>query len=143
MDVEIKFVIGNMPLSIDIHKKHLTEIKDLYKALHAISLEQKANTFSMDAAKQSLNLAASAIGRAGNEGVSPADAFKEITAFSHSQGRSKRKRLLKKISAMFSRNILITNRLKMTLISEIGYECFSFQLFSVFGPCLRGRETIK
>lgn len=83
LDVEIKFVIGNVPLSIDIHKKHLTEIKDLYKALHAISLEQKANTFSMDAAKQSLNLAASAIGRAGSEGISPAAAFKEITAFSH------------------------------------------------------------
>lgn len=83
MDVEIKFTIGNMPLSIDIHKKFLTEIKDLYKALHAISLEQKANTYSMDSAKQSLTLAASALGRIGNESISPASSFKEITSFSH------------------------------------------------------------
>lgn len=83
LDVEIKFTIGNVPLSIDIHKKHLTEIKDLYKALHAISLEQKSNAFSMDAAKQSLNLAASAMGRIGNDAISPASTFKEITSFSH------------------------------------------------------------
>lgn len=83
MDVEIKFTIGNIPLSIDIHKKFLTEIKDLYKALHAISLEQKANAYSMDAAKQSLTLAASALGRIGNDNISPAASFKEITSFSH------------------------------------------------------------
>ena len=83
LDVEIKFTIGNIPLTIDIHKKYLMEIKDLYKALHAISMEQKSNTYKLDAAKQSLNLAASAIGRTGVDGVSPAEAFKEIAAFSH------------------------------------------------------------
>ena len=82
LDVEIKFTIGNIPLSIDIHKKYLTEIKDLYKALHAISMEQKTNTYKLDASKQSLNIAASAIGRTGVDGVSPAEAFKEIAAFS-------------------------------------------------------------
>ncbi|MEK4228177.1 PH domain-containing protein [Solibacillus sp. FSL H8-0538] len=83
LDVEIKFTIGNIPMSIDIHKKHLTEIKDLYKALHAISLKQKSNAFSMDSAKQSLTLAASALGRIGNDAISPAASFKEITSFSH------------------------------------------------------------
>ena len=82
LDVEIKFTIGNIPLSIDIYKKYLTEIKDLYKALHAISMEQKTNTYKLDASKQSLNIAASAIGRTGVDGVSPAEAFKEIAAFS-------------------------------------------------------------
>ena len=82
LDVEIKFTIGNIPLSIDIHKKYLTEIKDLYKALHAISMEQKSNSYKLDAAKQSLNFASSAIGRTGVEGVSPAEAYKEIAAFS-------------------------------------------------------------
>lgn len=96
LDVEIKFVIGNIPLSIDIHKKYLTEIKDLYKALHAISMEQKANSFSMDAAKQSLNLAASSLGRTGADGVSPADAFKEITSFSHSWLIDQKKAFVKK-----------------------------------------------
>lgn len=82
LDVEIKFVIGNISLSIDIHKKYLTEIKDLYKALHAISLEQKSNAYKMDAMKQSLNLAASAVGRNGGGTISAAAAFKEITSFS-------------------------------------------------------------
>lgn len=83
LDVEIKFNIGNVPLSIDIHKKFLNEIKDLYKALHAIALEQKSNAFKMETAKQSLNLAASALGRIGNDAISPASSFKEITSFSH------------------------------------------------------------
>lgn len=83
LDVEIKFTISNVPLSIDIHKKFLAEIKDLYKALHAISLEQKSNEFKLDSAKQSLTLAASALGRVGNNEVSPATSFENITKFSH------------------------------------------------------------
>src|SRR6185437_7188048 len=33
LDVEIKFVIGSQAYSIDVHKKHLEELKDLYKSL--------------------------------------------------------------------------------------------------------------
>ena len=83
LDVEIKFTIGNVPLSIDIHKKFLSEIKDLYKALHAISLEQKTNTYKLEAAKQSLTLASASLGRIGNDEVSPATSFEQITKFSH------------------------------------------------------------
>ncbi|WP_042470546.1 PH domain-containing protein [Bacillus ndiopicus] len=83
LDVEIKFTIADIPMSIDIHKKFLTEIKDLYKALHAISLEQKSNTYKYDAAKQSLTLAANALGRVGNNEVTPASSFEGITKFSH------------------------------------------------------------
>ncbi|WP_332650024.1 PH domain-containing protein [Lysinibacillus sp. 54212] len=83
LDVEIKFTISNVPLSIDIHKKFLSEIKDLYKALHAISLQQKSNEFKLDSAKQSLTLAASALGRVGNDEVPPATSFENITKFSH------------------------------------------------------------
>ena len=83
LDVEIKFTIGNVPLSIDIHKKFLSEIKDLYKALHAISLEQKTNAYKLEAAKQSLTLASASLGRIGNDEVSPATSFEQITKFSH------------------------------------------------------------
>lgn len=83
LDVEIKFTIGNVPLSIDIHKKFLSEIKDLYKALHAISLEQKTNAYKLEAAKQSLTLASTSLGRIGNDEVSPATSFEQITKFSH------------------------------------------------------------
>ena len=70
-------------MTIDIHKKFLAEIKDLYKALHAISLEQKSNAFKLDFAKQSLTLAASALGRVGNNEVAPASSFEDIAKFSH------------------------------------------------------------
>ena len=83
LDVEIKFTIGGIPLSIDIHKKFLNEIKDLYKALHAISSEQKANAYKLEAAKQSLTLASASLGRIGNDEVSPATSFEQITKFSH------------------------------------------------------------
>ena len=33
LDVEIKFTIGSVPFSIDVNKKHIEELKDLYKAL--------------------------------------------------------------------------------------------------------------
>lgn len=82
LDVEIKFTIGNMPLSLDIHKKFVAEIKDLYKALHAISVEQKHNAYNFDAANQALKLASTSLGRVGNDSISPASSFKEITNFS-------------------------------------------------------------
>lgn len=81
LDVEIKFSIGNVPLSIDIHKKFLTEIKDLYKALHAISLEQKTNAYKLSAAREALTFASSALGRGGNANIAPATSFEDITRF--------------------------------------------------------------
>ncbi|MCT6924756.1 MULTISPECIES: PH domain-containing protein [Bacillales] len=96
LDVEIKFTIGDIPMSIDIHKKFLNEIKDLYKALHAISLEQKSNTYKFDSAKQSLSLAASALGRVGNNEVAPASSFEDITKFSHEWLLQQKKQYVKK-----------------------------------------------
>ena len=52
LDVEIKFTIGNSPLSIDIHKRFIDDIKDLYKALHAISYEQKNNAYKLEVAEK-------------------------------------------------------------------------------------------
>ena len=81
LDVEIKLTIGNTPLSLDIHKKFAAEIKDLYKALHAISLEQKQDAYNLEAANQGIQVAATALGRIGNDNISPAASFKEITSF--------------------------------------------------------------
>lgn len=65
LDVEIKFIIGNIPFSIDIHKKHIEELKDLYKALIRISEICKENEVSMEYAERSLNIASSTISRYG------------------------------------------------------------------------------
>lgn len=84
LDVEIKFLLGNQEFSIDIHKKFIKEIKDLYKALHAISTEQKHGAYNLKAAEESLQLAASAVGRtSSNAAVSTADSFEQITKFAN------------------------------------------------------------
>ena len=83
LDVEIKFTIGSTALSIDIHKKFINEIKDLYKALHAISLEQKSNAYKLDAARESLTIASSAVGRSGSPEAMPGASFEQIVEFSH------------------------------------------------------------
>ena len=81
LDVEIKFTINNVALSIDIHKRFLTEIKDLYKALHEISLQQKSNATKFDYAREGLTLAASALGRSSQTAGTSAQSFEDITRF--------------------------------------------------------------
>ncbi len=81
LDVEIKFTIGDIPLTVDIHKRFLTEIKDLYKVLFAISAEMKENEKKYEIAENSLSYASQSIGRVGNNEVTPAQSFQDITRF--------------------------------------------------------------
>jgi hypothetical protein len=78
MDVEIKFGIGGKGYSIDIHKKFLTQTKDLYKALFRIAEIQRANAVALENATVSLNLAATTLGRGASAG-NTADTFRELT----------------------------------------------------------------
>lgn len=106
LDIEIKFTIGSTSLSIDIHKKYIDEIKDLYKALHAISLEQKSNAYKLDAAKQSLTIASTAIGRGSNSESTPAASFEQIVEFSHDWLIQNKEAFMKKdFSATFEKYI--------------------------------------
>lgn len=61
IDVEIKFTLGNETYSIDVHKRHLEELKDLYKALLKIAELQGENETVLGYAQQSLDLAANSI----------------------------------------------------------------------------------
>lgn len=57
LDVEIKFIMGDANYSIDVHKKHITEIKDLYKTLLKISEIQYENGIAMHTGQASLETA--------------------------------------------------------------------------------------
>jgi len=83
LDVEIKFTIGSVPFSIDVHKKHIEELKDLYKALISIADICRENALSLQYAEQSLNLASNTLGRSEVNGENMVDNFKQIndTAF--------------------------------------------------------------
>lgn len=63
LDVEIKFTIGSHNYSIDVHKKHIEELKNLYKALFKISSIQETNTRYLQYAQNSLDIASKTVNR--------------------------------------------------------------------------------
>lgn len=78
LDVEIKFTIGSTPFSIDVHKKHIEEIKDLYKALIRISELCMENDISLEYAKESLQITSQSLGRSGGNDGNITDHFRNI-----------------------------------------------------------------
>lgn len=61
LDVEIKFTIGEKHLSIDVDKKQLEQLKDLYKALLNIAEITAENKLFLGYSKESLNIATSVL----------------------------------------------------------------------------------
>lgn len=85
LDVEIKFTIGNKTLSVDVHKKYIEDIKDLYKALLCIAEMMHENEILLGHAHTSVQLASDTVGRSKlGEQVAVLDAFNGInkSAFS-------------------------------------------------------------
>lgn len=83
LDIEIKFQLGNVPFSIDINKKFITEIKDLYKSLSAISSIQEDNERQLNNAREAVILARDVnYGRASSEETVSAE-FQKIAAFTN------------------------------------------------------------
>jgi hypothetical protein len=78
LDIEIKFVIGEVPFSIDVHKKFIEELKDLYKALIKISEVCRENATSLDYALQSLSLASNTLNRSVTQEDHIVENFKAI-----------------------------------------------------------------
>ncbi|MFY0566667.1 PH domain-containing protein [Archangium lansingense] len=78
MDVEIKFRLGSRDFSIDVHKKHIEQVKDLYKALFRISEMMHENEIALGHAKTSIDITSNTLGR-GSAGATPTvEAFKEL-----------------------------------------------------------------
>ncbi|WLD93135.1 PH domain-containing protein [Alkalihalobacillus sp. AL-G] len=82
-DVEIKFKMGEVIHSIDVHKQHLEELKDLYKALLKIAEITRDNETYFNYARQSLDYASSTLSNSRSEESKLSDEFKQIneTAF--------------------------------------------------------------
>ncbi len=78
LDVEIKFAFGNDFFSIDVDKKQIEQLKDLYKALFEIGKIQRKNDKSYENGISSLNMANEAIGKSRLEGDA-ATMLEEIT----------------------------------------------------------------
>ncbi|BCU80225.1 hypothetical protein JIR001_00080 [Polycladomyces abyssicola] len=78
LDVELKFHIGSQHYSIDVHKKHLEELKDLYKALIKIAEITHENEVILSYAKQSLELASQTLSRVASTESGLVNQFKEL-----------------------------------------------------------------
>jgi len=80
LDAEIKFSIGAKTFSIDVHKKFIEELKDLFKSLVKISEISHENEFALQYAQQSVNLASSTLNQVRTDGSQMAASFKEINS---------------------------------------------------------------
>lgn len=58
MDVELKFAIGDVALSIDVRKAYIEQVKDIYKALLAIGRQQVADAMARENAVRALDAVA-------------------------------------------------------------------------------------
>ena len=82
MDIEIKFTMGDLSYSIDVNKKDIEALKDLYKSLIAIGTMQHDNVEYLKYAQHSLATAANAVNRSSTS--SPLDEqFKSINQYSY------------------------------------------------------------
>lgn len=80
LDVEIKFSFGNESFSIDVDKKQLEQLKDLYKALVEIGIKQGKNNTSIEDGTKGLQMANDSISRCALEG-NAVNIVKELTNF--------------------------------------------------------------
>lgn len=81
LDIEIKFTLGNQDYSIDVDKKQIEKLNDLYKALLYISEVTQENDVMMEIASQSLEKAVTVLHNTrANEGQL-AEQYKQLTEF--------------------------------------------------------------
>ncbi|SDJ82870.1 PH domain-containing protein [Sediminibacillus albus] len=78
LDVEIKFNLGSAAFSVDVHKKFIAEVKDLYKTLLKMEEVTKDNQVYLDYSERSLELAAAAVNQSRSTEGSVSQEFNEI-----------------------------------------------------------------
>jgi hypothetical protein len=106
LDVEIKFVLGSVQYSIDVHKKHLEEVKDLYKALYKISEISYENQVALAYAKESLETASGVVSQIAKYQGDIAAQFKELNQATFSWLTDNRKQYhIKDFGYVFERYI--------------------------------------
>ena len=84
LDVEIKFTLGDQSFSIDVDKKQLAQLNDLYKALVYISEKVYDNNALFEIATGSLDKAVTVLHNTRLSDIQLADQYKQLTEFSFS-----------------------------------------------------------
>ncbi|MGX4600461.1 PH domain-containing protein [Faecalimicrobium sp. JNUCC 81] len=81
LDVEIKFTIGQKIFSIDVDKKQLEQLKDLYKALIKISEITRDNQILLNYTNESIRTTATLMSSNRIEGINLEENFKNINEY--------------------------------------------------------------
>ncbi len=83
LDIEIKFHLGGVQFDIDVHKKYIEDLKDLYKSLLKIAEITLENETFTSYAQQSLQYASDTLLHSRSQERNIANEFKQIneTAF--------------------------------------------------------------
>ncbi len=84
LDVEIKFTLGSQSFSVDVDKKQLAQLIDLYKALSYISEKVHDNNILLELANGSLDKAVTVLHNARPSDIQLADQYKQLTEFGFS-----------------------------------------------------------
>jgi Bacterial PH domain/YvbH-like oligomerisation region len=106
LDVEIKFHMGGDEFSIDVTKKQIEELKDLYKTLCAIAEIQAENDIALAHATRSLDLSATAVGRGTQHNGPLPEAFAQINQMAFNwMLAARQKYVVKDFGALFEKYI--------------------------------------
>ena len=81
LDIEIKFTLGNQSFDIDVDKKQIEKLNDLYKALLYISEITHENSIMLNIADQSLEKAATILQHSRPNESQLAVQYKQLTEF--------------------------------------------------------------
>jgi len=96
LDVEIQFYIGDSKISIDVDKKQINQLKDLYKALYTISLSVGENENKLSDRFESLQKSIQVIGGARGESLKKAEELSQINDYVYAWISESRKNYIKK-----------------------------------------------
>ena len=106
LDVEIKFSVGGEAYSIDVDKKQIAQLADLYKALYDISLVTASNASRREDMLGALEHGIRAVSDARPTERAKADDLRAVTEYAHGWMEEARRRYVKKdFSDVFERYI--------------------------------------
>lgn len=96
LDCELKFTIGSTTFSIDVDKKQIEQLKDIYKTLIKIAHITESNKTMLGKSEETLQMAASVCGSQRLANGDLAEVFKGINEYAFEWIKASRDRYIKK-----------------------------------------------
>lgn len=96
LDCEIKFVIGETSISVDVNKNQIEQLKDLYKSLIRIGQIVHSNSVMLEKSQETLAIAANACGSGRSDEGDMFNLFKSINEYSFNWIKESRKTYIQK-----------------------------------------------